>query len=79
MEDLATLQTPVTDSLIFYDDIDPDSLEMLEEPTRHTAAEFVATLNSATDSVGFGSDNVIVTFDEAGQLAVIERIYTPWQ
>jgi len=79
LENLATLRLPVAEDLVFLDDIDPDSLEMLEEPTKHTAAEFLEMLSGGTDSVGFGTDNVLVTFDDAGNLSRIERIYTPWQ
>ena len=68
----------VTDALVFVDDIDPESLELLEEPTLHTAAEFLAIL--AEDSLpGFVSDNTLVTFDENGTLVKIERIYVPIQ
>jgi len=68
----------VTDALVFQDDIDPESLEELPEPAIHTAAEFLKIL--AEDRMpGFSSDNTYVTFDEAGNLAKIERIYVPFQ
>ena len=67
---------------VFVDGIDPESLEILEEPTEHTIAEFAAMLASeGVDSVGpgFAADNVYATLDENGQITRIERIYTPWQ
>ena len=71
-----TLQIP--DALVFMDEIDPESGEMLEEMTEHTAAEFAAMLAEDSDP-GFASDNVYITFDEAGGMVRVERIYTPWQ
>ena len=79
--DVAALQLPVPETAVFLDDIDPESLDILEEPLILTAADFLAKLESetASDGVGFAADNVRVTFDENGDLAVIERFYVPWQ
>lgn len=68
----------VTDSLVFQDDIDPESLEQLTEPKMYTAKEFLLML-ALDDLPGFISDNAYVTFDENGNLAKIERIYVPFQ
>ena len=71
----------VTDNLVFLDDIDPESLEPLDEPTRHTGAEFLEIKAKEAEEMGpgFAVDNVNVTFDEDGNLIQIERIYVPWQ
>ena len=71
-----TLQIP--DDLVFLDGIDPSSGEMLDTPTEHTAAEFREML-AAGGVPDFASDNVNVTFDEDGQMTLVERFYTPWQ
>ena len=71
-----TLQIP--DDLVFLDGIDPSSGEMLDTPTEHTAAEFREML-AAGGTPDFASDNVYVTFDEDGQMTLVERFYTPWQ
>jgi hypothetical protein len=33
----------------------------------------------ATDDLGFDIRNVMVAFDEHGELALIRRYYVPWQ
>ena len=77
-ETSATLTVPVEDDLVFLDGIDPESGEPLDQPTEHTAAEFVSML-TAEGTVSFDSDNLSVTFDENGRLVKVERYYTPWQ
>ena len=73
---ILTLQVP--DSLVFLDDIDPATGETLDTPTEHTAAEFAEML-AAGGAPDFSSENVRITFDEEGELAQVERFYTPWQ
>ena len=51
---------------------------MLEKPTVHSAAEFLAMKDDTADP-GFDVNNVIAVLDENGDLAVIERYYVPWQ
>ncbi len=75
--DLNTILVDVPENLVFTDDIDPETLSMLDETRSLTAADFLAALES--DDVGFDADNVNVTFDENGDLAVISRYYVPWQ
>ena len=80
MEEVARLNLPVTDSLVFLDEINPETGEILPEDTQHTAAEFLAMLTAA-DSMdpGFATGNVKVSFDADGQLVQIHRLYVPWQ
>ena len=75
--DLNTILVPVPENLVYIDDVDPETLGMLEESVKLTAADFLAALE--TDEIGFAADNVRVTFDENGDLAVIDRYYVPWQ
>ena len=78
--DLTTMQIPVSDQLVFADGIDPETLDPLDEDLVLTGAEFLAQLEAeANGGVGFAADNVNVTFDENGDLAVINRFYVPWQ
>ena len=73
-----TIEVP--DSLVFTDDIDPESGTMLDEGKTGTAADLFAALEAAkTEGVGFASENIYVTFDENGAGASIERFYAPWQ
>ena len=76
--DLLTVQAFIPETLVFTDNIDPESLEPLEEPLRLTAADFTAELESG-EGVCFAAENVNVTFDENGDLAEISRVYVPWQ
>ena len=78
METTAVLTLKVPEGLIFLDHIDPASGESLETPTEHTAEEFVAMLASG-EAPDFSSDNVYVIYDENGEMAQIDRYYTPWQ
>ena len=78
MYTVATLTLELPENLSFKDYIDPESGEMLDEPTEHTAAEFAEML-AAGGSPDFASDNTYVTFDEEGNLTEINRYYTPWQ
>jgi len=77
----ATLQVPVGDSLIFLDQIDPATGDILSMPTVHGAEEFLAQLarESAEGGPGFTANNVYVAFDANGQLALIQRYYVSWQ
>lgn len=77
---IAKLTIPVESDLVFQDDIDPESLEMLDEPLKYTAAEFLEILqNPKSTDPGFAADNVKVTFDESGRMTAVERLYVPWQ
>lgn len=78
MKPLAVVTLEIPDSLVFTDMIDPATGEVLDESTVHTAAEFAEML-AAGGSPDFASDNVNVTFDENGQMTLVERFYTPWQ
>ena len=76
--EMARIEVPVTEKLIFLDRIDPSSGEILSVPTVHNAGEFLDMKKDADDP-GFEANNVYVVFDENGDLAVIERFYVPWQ
>ena len=78
METYASLTLQIPDGLVFLDGVDPSSGEMLDEPTKHTATEFKEML-AAGGNPDFASDNVYITFDENGEMVLVERFYTPWQ
>ena len=73
-----TLSVP--DTLVFTDDIDAESGEILDEKKELAAADLFAALEAAKDGgVGFDSQNITITFDENGEPSGIERFYAPWQ
>lgn len=78
---LAAVRTPVRDSLLFLDYINPSSGESLALPAVHSADEFLSMLKTEDGEgrPGFAANNVYVVFDDAGQLAAIHRYYVPWQ
>ena len=77
---LAEIDVPVSDSLLFLDDIDVDGSKR-PLPAVYTAGEFLRILKQETldSGVGFTTNNVYVIFDGNGALASIERYYVPWQ
>ena len=80
LADVGTVWAPLTESTVFTDGVDPETFEMLAEPVTKTAAEFLEIFQTHSENdVGFVSNNVILTFDADGNVAKIERIYTPWQ
>lgn len=79
-ESSVTMDVPLTDSTVFEDGISPDTFEMLDEPVKHTAAEFIGIFNAQDENdVGFAATNVSITFDAEGNVETIRRYYTPWQ
>ena len=78
LQDGTTVTVTVPDTLVFIENIDPETLEILEEPAVHTAAELIAALQSDVGP-GFDNDNVRVTFGENGELVQVVREYVPWQ
>lgn len=78
---LAAVQVPVSDRLLFLDEIDPSSGETLLQPAVHNGKEFLAILEEEKqeDGIGFTANNVSVVFDDTGALALIRRFYVPWQ
>lgn len=78
---LSTVEVPVIDSLLFLDHINPSSGESLSLPAVHQAPEFLKMMNTEAleGGPGFATNNVYVVFDHAGQLALIQRYYVPWQ
>ena len=83
LNELAVIECPVKDSLLFLDDINDETGFPLELPVVHTARELTARLleedASEAFGVGFTADNVYVVFDGEGNLAAIHRFYVPWQ
>ena len=78
---LAELKVPAQNTLLFLDGINPSSGESLSIPTVHNAADFLAMLKTETEEggPGFAVNNAVAVFDDAGQLAMIQRYYVPWQ
>ena len=81
MEVFATLMLDVPEDLEFQDGIDPATGEILDEPTVHTAAEFIEILQAGEESgdPGFTADNVYISLDAEGKLTLVQRFYVPWQ
>lgn len=77
----AKLRLPVTDRLIFLDDIDPENGVERFLPAVYSGSEFLNILAEETkvEGVGFDINNVMAVFDEKGGLALIRRFYVPWQ
>ena len=77
---LDTVRVPVSDHLLFLDEIDPSSGETQLQPTVHSGKEFLEMLESEKENgIGFTANNVSVVFDSTGALALIRRYYVPWQ
>jgi len=76
--EFAVVSVPFSEHLLFLDDIDPATGEALLTPTVHNKADFLAIMDK-TDDPGFDIRNVMVAFDEHGELALIRRYYVPWQ
>ena len=77
-ESVAQLILEVPDSLIFMDEIDPETGEIQEDTAKRTAADFVSLISSGTYP-DFASENVNITFGTDGLLEKVERFYAPWQ
>ena len=81
--ELAVIECPVKDSLLFLDYINDENGYALELPVVRTAPELTARLlEEGADqvfAVGLTADNVYVIFDGEGNLATIQRFYVPWQ
>ena len=77
---LATVEVPVSDHLLFLDEINPSTGETLLNPSVHSKAEFLDMLKAEKEgSPGFAANNVLVAFDDTGALALVRRFYVPWQ
>ena len=76
--ELATVRVPVSERLLFLDGIDPSTGEALMIPAVHNKADFLAMMESKDDP-GFDIRNVMIAFDDRGELALIRRYYVPWQ
>ena len=71
----------------FWDWIDPDDGQRLEAPTIHTPEEWIGMfgehrLNILMDwprDIGFDIRNFKATFDEKGEISLLERFYVEWQ
>lgn len=78
IETYMTLELEVPDALTFEDGIDRETGEPVDQPIRYGAEEFRAMLE-ADDAPGFASNNVWVTFDEQGDMLIVEREYSEAQ
>ena len=76
--EVATVSVPASEKFIFLDGIDPVTGEGLLHPTVHNLEGFLELLG-AEDDPGFDIYNVEAVTDEEGKLAVIRRLYVPWQ
>lgn len=81
LKDIAEIDIPVTENLVYREQIDPETGDILDEDTVLTGADLVNRIaeETANNGIGFTADNVQITFDEEGNAAVVERFYTPWQ
>lgn len=77
---ISGLQVPISEHLLFLDEIDPLTGEVLSYPAVHNKADFLTMLETEkTDGSGFDIRNVRIVFDENGEVALITRFYVPWQ
>ena len=75
-----TVNVALTEDLVFLDGIEMETGYMLDEPTQYTGVELNERMMRENEvGFGFDADNVRLTFDENGQVVVIERFYVPWQ
>ena len=80
MEEVKALTINVSDSLVYTEDIDPETGVILDEVRTLTADDLFDALEATkTDGSGFDRQNVNITFDENGNATAIERFYAPWQ
>ena len=80
---LTEIECPVQETLLFLDYITDQNGSPLDLPVVHTARDLTNEMldmgpNEAF-TVGLTTNNVYVTFDDAGNLATIHRFYVPWQ
>ena len=76
--EVARIELPITERLLFLDMIVPESGELLDKPAVSGSEAFLQRLNNEDDP-GFAANNTLVVFDQEGGLAIIERFYVPWQ
>lgn len=69
---IAELKLSVGENTVFQDDIDPATGEKRETPAEYSGEEFL-TLMFDEGLTDFAADNMLVTFDEAGNLIRAER------
>ena len=79
--EMARVELPVTDRLLFLDRIDPATGESLDKPSVHGAEEFLLRKAGEEDGSlpgpGFDKNNVLIVFDGDGRLAVVVRYAAP--
>ena len=78
LEPYVTLELEIPDTLEILDGIDRESGEPLDEPVKYTVEEFRAMLAAENDP-DFATDNTWVTYDENGEMILVEREYSPAQ
>ena len=80
LETVRSMTVPIGDQVVFIEGIEPLSGEPLEEKATKTAEDLFAALEAANnDGVRFDSENILITFDENGEVTEVERDYAPWQ
>ena len=78
LEELTRLTLEIPDNLVVLDGIDQETGDVVDPPKELSLDEFKAMLASE-DVPDFATDNVWVTFDDNGQMAAVERVYSPAQ
>lgn len=80
LQEVKEMTITVADSVVYTEEIDPESGVMLDEKKTLTAADLFAALEAAKNGgLGFASENVTVTFGDDGEVTEIDRFYAPWQ
>ena len=81
LKDIGEMEIPVTETLVYEEQIDPETGELLDENTVLTGADLISRITEESENkgIGFAADNVQITFDEEGNATVVERFYAPWQ
>ncbi|MBP3541168.1 MAG: hypothetical protein J6K72_05055 [Clostridia bacterium] len=79
--EVGTAAFPLSPTAVFLDGIDPRDGAVLDTPTQHSIPQFLAMKadEEENDGVGFSCHNFRITFDENGQIAILERHYVSWQ
>jgi hypothetical protein len=78
LEELTRLTLEIPDSLVVLDGIDQETGVVVDPPKELSVEEFKAMLASE-EYPDFATDNVWVTFDDNGQMAAVERFFSPAQ
>ena len=77
---IATLEIPLPDNVLFLDGVNPEDGGILDLPMVKNKEDLIKVFSEdeENDAYGLAVNNAYAIFNEAGELAVIERYYTPW-